>query len=112
MNEIVNKYFLARDKFMPETYLRQPEFMYSNLTYIYQNELDKACFQHDMAYGDFKDLTRITASDKYCVIKHLILLKMRIIMGIKEVLLQWFITFFIKKLLAVVLKVGKCQTSN
>ena len=32
--------------------------------YIYQNELDKACFQHDMAYGDFKDLTRRTASHK------------------------------------------------
>ena len=30
---------------------------------IYQNELDKACFQHDMAYGDFNDLAR-TASDK------------------------------------------------
>ena len=30
--------------------------------YIYQNELDKACFQHDMAYGNFKDLTRRTAS--------------------------------------------------
>ena len=25
-------------------------------SYIYKNELDKACFQHDMAYGDFKDL--------------------------------------------------------
>ena len=32
--------------------------------YIYQNELDKACFRHDMAYEDFKDLTRRTASDK------------------------------------------------
>ena len=32
--------------------------------YIYQNELDKACFQHDMAYGNFKDLTRRTPSDK------------------------------------------------
>ena len=32
--------------------------------YIYQNELDKACFQHDRAYGDFKDLTRRTAADK------------------------------------------------
>ena len=32
--------------------------------YIYQNELDKACFQHDIAYGDFKDLTGRTASDK------------------------------------------------
>ena len=33
-------------------------------SYIYKNELDKACFQHDMAYGDFKDLARRTASDK------------------------------------------------
>ena len=32
--------------------------------YIYKNELDKACFQHDMAYGDFKDIKRRTASDK------------------------------------------------
>ena len=32
--------------------------------YIYINELDKACFQHDMAYGDFKDLTRRTAVGK------------------------------------------------
>ena len=32
--------------------------------YIYQNELEKACFQHDMAHGDFKHLTRRTASDK------------------------------------------------
>ena len=32
--------------------------------YIYQKELGKLCFQHDMAYGDFKDLTRRTASDK------------------------------------------------
>ena len=32
--------------------------------YIYKNELDKACFQHDMAYGDFKDSAKRTASDK------------------------------------------------
>ena len=32
--------------------------------YIYRNELDKACFQHDMAYEDFKDVSRRTASDK------------------------------------------------
>ena len=44
-----------------------------------------------MAYGDFKHLTRRTASDKYCVIKHLILLK------IDVDLLQWFIKFLIKK---------------
>ena len=31
---------------------------------IYRNELDKACFQHDISYGDFKDLARRTTSDK------------------------------------------------
>ena len=80
MNEIVNKVLLA-DKFMPEIHLRQTGFTYSGYVpftknkekiqilketgdsqYIYQNELDNACFQHDMAYGDFKDLTRRTAS--------------------------------------------------
>ena len=28
------------------------------------NELDKTCFQQDMRYGDFKDLTRTIASEK------------------------------------------------
>ena len=32
--------------------------------YICRNELDKDCFQHDVAYGDFKDLKRRTQSDK------------------------------------------------
>ena len=83
MNEIVNKILLARDKFIPEMHLRQPGLTYSacgpftehkqriqkfketgNLRYIYQNELDKLCFQHVMSYGDFKDLTRRKASDK------------------------------------------------
>ena len=32
--------------------------------YIYKNEVDKACFQHGMAYGDVKDLARKTDSDK------------------------------------------------
>ena len=32
--------------------------------YIYQNELVEVYFQHDMAYGDFKDLARRTNSDK------------------------------------------------
>ena len=32
--------------------------------FIYQSELDKACFQHDMAYGDFKDLTSRATSEK------------------------------------------------
>ena len=32
--------------------------------FIYKNELDKACFQHDMAYGKSKDLVKRTESDK------------------------------------------------
>ena len=83
MNEIVNKFLLAGNKCMPEMHLKQPGFTYSacgpftknkeriqkfketgDTSYIYKNELDKACFQHDMAYGDFKDLKRRTASDK------------------------------------------------
>ena len=78
-----NKFLLTGDKFMPEMYLRQPGFTYSacgpftknkeriekfmktgNTDFIYKNELDKACFQHDMAYGKAKDLVRRTQSDK------------------------------------------------
>ena len=83
MNEIANKSLLVGDKFMPEMHLKQPEFTYSacgpitnnkerlqkfketeDSRYIYRNELDKVCFQYDMVYGDFKYLTRGTASDK------------------------------------------------
>ena len=42
-----------------------------------------------MAYEDLKDLTRKTVSKKYCVITHLILLKIQNMMDIKEALLQW-----------------------
>ena len=35
-----------------------------NTNYIYKTDLDKACFQHDMAYGENKDLTKRTQSDK------------------------------------------------
>ena len=83
MNEIVNKFLLVRDKFMPEMHLKQPGFTYSacgtftknkeriqrimqigNTNYIYKNDLDKSCFQHDMAYGKYKDLTKRTHSHK------------------------------------------------
>ena len=83
MNEIVNKFLLAGDKFMPEMHLKQPGFTYSacgpftknkeriqkfketgDKSYIYKNELDMTCFQLDMAYGDFKDIARRRASDK------------------------------------------------
>ena len=68
---------------MPEMHLEQPGFTYSasgpftknkeriqkfketgDTNYIYKNEIDKPCFQHDMTYGDFKDLARRRASDK------------------------------------------------
>ena len=83
MNEIFNTFLLAGYKFMPEMNIRQLGFTYSacgpftknkeriqkiketgDTSYIYENELDKACFQHDMAYGDFKDLKGRKASDK------------------------------------------------
>ena len=35
-----------------------------NTDFIYRNELDKACFKHDMAYGKAKDLVKRTQSDK------------------------------------------------
>ena len=83
MNEIANTFLLAGDTFMPEMHLKQPGFTYSacgpftknkkriekfmqtgNTDFIYKNELDKACFQHDMAYGKSKDLIKRTQSDK------------------------------------------------
>ena len=83
LNNVINKFLLAGDKFMPEMHLRQPQFVYSacgpftkhkerikkfkqtgDTRYIYRNELDKACFQHDSAYADHKDLINRTKSDK------------------------------------------------
>ena len=62
---------------MPEMHFKQPGFTSSacetftiykeriqkfketgDTSYIYKNELDKAWFQHDMSYGDFKDLAK------------------------------------------------------
>ena len=73
--------------------------------YIYQNVLDKAYFQHDMAYGDFKDLPRRAASDKVLRDKHLILLKSQKMMDFNVDLRQCFIAFFIKGLLVVLLNI-------
>ena len=83
MNEIINKFLLAGDKFMPKMHLKQFGFTYSSCgpftknkeriakfmktgktDYIYKNELDRVCFQHDMAYGKTKDLEKRTQSDK------------------------------------------------
>ena len=70
MNDIINKFLLAGDKFLTEMHLKQPGFTYSSCRpftkskeriqkfketgdsrYIYRNELYKACFEH-MAYGE------------------------------------------------------------
>ena len=83
MNETVNKFLLVGDKFMLEMHLKQPRCTYracgpftknkerikkfnetGDTNYIYKNELDKACFQHYMAYGDFKDFKKRTIADK------------------------------------------------
>ena len=83
MNNVINKFLLAGDKFMPEMHLRQLRFVYSacgpftrhkerikefkrtgDTCYIYRNELDKTCFQHDSAYADHKDLINRTEADK------------------------------------------------
>ena len=83
MNNVINKFLLAGDKFMPEMHLRQSRFVYSacgpfarhkerikefkrtgDTRYIYRNKLDKACFQHDSTYADHKDLINRTEADK------------------------------------------------
>ena len=83
MNEIVNNFLLAWTKFIPEMHLKKLGLTYSTCRqftknreriqkfketgdswYIYQSQLDKAWLQHDMAYGDFRDLTRRSAFDK------------------------------------------------
>ena len=95
MNKIVTNFLLEGGISILEMQLRPPGFTYSafvpltknkerikkfvgtrKLRYIYQNELDKACFRRDMAYVGFKDLNRITY--------HLMLLKIQIMN-----LLQW-----------------------
>ena len=88
MNNVINTFLLAGDKFMPEMHLRQPRFLYSacgpftrykerikefkrtgDTRSIYRNELDKACFQHDSAYDDHKDLINRTEADKVLIDK-------------------------------------------
>ena len=83
MNKIINKFLFTGDKFMPNFYLKQPRFTYSacepftkhrqrikefretsNLKHLYMNEPEKACFAHDFAYSDSKDLAKRAISIK------------------------------------------------
>ena len=82
MNELANTFLLAGNKFMPEIHLKQPGFTYSacgpftknqeriekfmqtGITdFSYKDDFDKACFQHDMAYGKYNNLNKRTQQD-------------------------------------------------
>ena len=116
MNEMVKKHLFAGDKFMPEMHLKQPGFTYrscgpfsknkerikkfkgtGDTNYIYKNELDKACFQHNMVYGDFKDLKRITFSDKILRDKAFNIAKNLKYDGYQKGLVSMVINFLTKK---------------
>ena len=130
MNEIINKFLSAGEIFISEMYLKQLGFTYSadhllktrkefktlkenrDSRYIYQNELNKACSQRDMAYGDFKDLPRGTAADKALRDKRFILLKMLDMLDINTNLFHWFIILLIKRLLVVLLKIKSFKLGN
>ena len=103
MNDLINKFLLAGDKFMPEIHLRQLQFTYSacgpftrheeriqkfketgDTNYLFKNELDKACFVHDAAHSDSKDLKKRNIADKNLKNGALILLKIQNMMDIKE----------------------------
>ena len=62
INPIVKKYS-ACGPFTKHTQRIQYFLNTGNLSYIYKNDLDKACFQHDMVYNKFKDLEKRTQSD-------------------------------------------------
>ena len=83
MNDIINEFLLAGDKFTPEMHLRQPQFIYSacgpftrhkerikefkrtgDARLLYRNELDKACFKHDAAYAKYEDVKNKLISDQ------------------------------------------------
>ena len=131
MYEIVNELLLAEDKFMPEIHLRQPGFIYSTCSsftknkervnkiketgdsrYIYQNKLDKTCFQYGMAYGDFKDLNRRTAVDNVFRDKAFNIAKNPKYDGYQRGLASVVYNFLIKKLHAEQLKMNLFLMKN
>ena len=79
----MNKFLLAGDEFMSGIHLKHSRFTYNacgpftknkerietfmktgNTQFIYKDNLDEACFQHEMIYGESKDLARTPQSDK------------------------------------------------
>ena len=116
MYEIVNKSLSAEDKFMPKIHLKQPEFTYSasgpftkhkeriqkfkttgNAKYIYKNELDKACIQHDFLMDILKVRQKRQLQIKSYEINHLILQKSPKYDGFQRGLSSMVYKFFDKK---------------
>ena len=109
INSLTNFYLL-------ETNFKQPGFTYSacgpftkrrkriqkfreigNLKHLYRNELDKACFVHDAAYSDSKDLAKRTISDKVLKEKAHEFVKNLKYDGYQRALESMFLKFFDKK---------------
>ena len=125
MNAIVNKFLLVGDKFMPKMHLRQPGYRYracgpftknkerikkfketGNSRYTYRNELDKACFQHDMIWPMEILKTKIEGQllIKYYVIKAVDIAKNIKCDRYQRGLASMVYELFEKKLLLVALK--------
>ena len=131
MNQIFNKFLLAGDKSMPEMHLKQPRFTYSTCgpitrnkqriqkfmqtgdkNYIYRNELDKACFQHDVVYDKYKDIQRRTQSDKVLKDKSFEIVNDPKYDGYQRGLASMVYKFFDKKRKELVLKMKLKKINN
>ena len=126
MNEIVNKFLSVGEKFMSKMHLRQPEFMCSacgafknkekiqkfketgDSRYIYQNELDKACFNITWLMEILGISLEEQIPIKYYVTKQLILLKN----DPYQRRIASMVFIFLISLHVVLLKVKFCQISN
>ena len=117
-NSKINKFLLAGDKCMPELHLADPivkkyiacgpftkhtqriqDFLNTGkLSYLYKNDLDKVCFQHDMAYKKFKDLEKITQPDVILKNKELKIVSNPKCNNYERRLASMFYKFFDKKL--------------
>ena len=118
MNNIINKFLLAGDKFMPEMHLRQPRFVYSacdpftrhkermkefkrtgDTRLLYRNELDKACFKYDAAYAKYKDVENRLISDQKLRNSAYDIASNPVYDGYQRGLVVWYINFLTQKLL-------------
>ena len=103
---------MAGDKFIPELHLIQPGFNYGacgpftkqseriynfretvNVKHLYRNKLDKACFAHDAAYSDSKDLAKNIFQIRFQIIELMEMLEIGNMMDIKKYYQVWYISF-------------------